>query len=68
MFEGDYLQVVKAVSSYKPSEDDLSSILHDIHYMMQWAKGWQVLHDNWESYRIAHCLVKLDCKELCESI
>lgn len=35
VFEGDCLQVINAVNDHKTSEDELSPILFDVHYMLR---------------------------------
>lgn len=61
LFEGDCLQVARAVYSNRPSEDELSPIIHDIHCMLENAQDWQVCFAPRDANRAAHCLAKLAC-------
>lgn len=46
LFKRDYLQVIQAMNSYGYLDDELSSILFDIFFLMQQVRGWQVIYTN----------------------
>lgn len=57
------------MNDHKLIEDELSPILFDIlHYMMQRTQGWQALHANQDSNRIAHDLAKFAFRRTCERV
>lgn len=68
IFEGDRQRVVNATNFPKDSRDELTPIIHDIHFMMQQSQGWQVHFHHRETNRVAHNLAKIACSLNCEKV
>lgn len=63
MFEGNCQKVVKATYCPKTTGDEMSPIIHGIHFMMQRAQGWQDHFVHRETNRVGHSLAKLACSK-----
>lgn len=62
LFEGDCLQVIKAMNNRKIIDDELSPIVFNISIMVQQARGWKFHCVNREANRVAHVLAKFACR------
>lgn len=59
IFEDDCQRVVKDANFIKDTRDELSPIIHYIHFMMQRSQGWQVRFDHRVTNRVTHSLAKI---------
>lgn len=60
-FEGDYLQVVKAVNSPQASNTKLNPFIFDIQLLLLQNSDWQVCYAHKGANQVAHVLAKLAC-------
>lgn len=69
-FEGNCLQVIQAVEGDdQPTNDTLDLIIFDIQFLLKYnRKDWKVVYINKEANNSAHCLDKMTCNSLIDSI